>query len=1069
MYVDLDIEGADISLESAHARVVDILEGFNTNLQELYPVELQDLSLADWLVTTSGYKEKSAYFSFHAKLLGFAWKDCYEVGRLIRSWPKYRGSYHNVEGVDMAVYNRRPFRVTWASKEGEGRPLVPVQLTTPSNACTKVVSDFGSQLDYWLQSLVTYTKDYQVLELPPLPEDVPWPRRLATATKDITGKTAKAIFDEVSDAGPKLGVLCPPPELVEKLLPFLHPSFADQYTLWYQVCVVVARTASQPGNAKGAYGGAYGSAYHDRLFAAFYEFSSRSSKFNSEAVVEKWKSAKRMLESRHNTRGRSLTWRSLARWGQETVMMEPERKLREDLGKQLRAILNGYFFPVFQVASLLPDYTGGGLFNVIEDHSAWCKPIPRPEVASFFTPRSQLRVYFMNSPMGSGKTHQIIDYLKGKLQRQQSARIIGLSHRITLSCDIQRRFNEAGVPIRSYREFEGRENYDVSHVQLLVISPESLKRVVTHTQFDVVVMDECESVLAQFSSSTTMGENIVDSSAALIEVLKKAGYVIMGDGIPTQRTIDFMGNTFRGERIEVYVNYGAEDGNMRHARILTGVSPGVMLFRELKEYMRLGGVPVLVSNSKTFADNVYNAIQLDPVLKHRKVAYYSAATDKRQMDRDFADVERAWADVDLLMYTPVVGPGVDFCGRHFGKCFVYCSPNSCNGRDIIQMTRRVRFLEEKEALVFAVDNNLGPTTGAKTLEEAVVRLKQTKEELVKYYQRVLDNTPPPISFPAFVEILQGNNPFNGGVPMTETDREQLLERFKARLTLSNHEVPDIIFTVLVWNQLENDLWRNNFLGMLRVYLPLTGHTVSEEEHHERPEDSGLGSASVVSYTDIRELSSLEVDDLRVAQNRRLISPTDELALMRYFFDLQFVRAFGPRTTQDDRAFIFDGQYSNAGKRVWYQHYLASCMDDHELCNDVAEKSPFLELGSRVPILKGTIHGIAQLLNLRSFYDLQTTFTSKDLLDNASRLSALMADYRQSAKLKDRSRKSDVSIQKLVKGLRMIFRHWGGMSIESKQVARDRSGGGDVHTFEYRLSPESEYIGKLIDLRHAANP
>ena len=104
---------------------------------------------------------------------------------------------------------------------------------------------------------------------------------------------------------------------------------------------------------------------------------------------------------------------------------------------------------------------------------------------------------------------------------------------------------------------------------------------------------------------------------------------------------------------------------------------------------------VVVSNSLREAKEIRESLTAD--FPQKKIELYSSETPQSKKALHFADVEKYWASVDVLMYTPTVSAGVSFEALHFDCMFVNLSDRSCNVETARQMMGRVRQLRDKDS------------------------------------------------------------------------------------------------------------------------------------------------------------------------------------------------------------------------------------------------------------------------------------------------------------------------------------------------------------------------------------
>jgi late competence protein required for DNA uptake (superfamily II DNA/RNA helicase) len=133
------------------------------------------------------------------------------------------------------------------------------------------------------------------------------------------------------------------------------------------------------------------------------------------------------------------------------------------------------------------------------------------------------RTLYVKSGMGTGKTQQLIQFIRDNFAGK---RVLFLSFRRTFTSELTAKLNEKlgeGFRVVSYRDVhEG-----VLDEPYMVVQFESLHRIQPDRCFDLVVLDESESIIAQTTSG--LGKNVKESVDCFERILKEASHVVALD------------------------------------------------------------------------------------------------------------------------------------------------------------------------------------------------------------------------------------------------------------------------------------------------------------------------------------------------------------------------------------------------------------------------------------------------------------------------------------------------------------------------------------------------------------
>lgn len=145
----------------------------------------------------------------------------------------------------------------------------------------------------------------------------------------------------------------------------------------------------------------------------------------------------------------------------------------------------------------------------------------------------------INSMPGTGKTYEVERYLKDSFKEAKYTSVLFITCRRTQADDLYHRmsklFKEFQKSIELYSNFEG----DMSQCDFLIVQVESLHKLSGRkTPFELIIMDESESVLNQMTSTTVKKP---DACAYVVNHLTlKCKKLIAMDAYVSDRTMQFI-------------------------------------------------------------------------------------------------------------------------------------------------------------------------------------------------------------------------------------------------------------------------------------------------------------------------------------------------------------------------------------------------------------------------------------------------------------------------------------------------------------------------------------------------
>ena len=338
-----------------------------------------------------------------------------------------------------------------------------------------------------------------------------------------------------------------------------------------------------------------------------------------------------------------------------------------------------------------------------------------------FFNNNELKTLSIKSPYGTGKTQ----LLKTVIQTHKPQRVLWISYRITLTNDILYNFKELGF--QSYQEL----NYNADR---LIIQLESLMKIDNTNDpfldegealipsYDLVVIDEIESILGHFSSDTFKGSSR-DIFEYLQQVIKVSSKVVALDGDMNNRSYDFLRSLGSGIYLENECNV-----NDKTIKI---VEKEPDFLNNIKSNIEDDKKVVICSMSSAAADHYYNTLSI--IFPSKVIYVYTGKTDDNQKREHLLDVSEAWKEADVVIYSPTIESGVNFdIDDHFYKIYGVLSCQSTSQRAFYQMLSRVRKVQDKEIMILNEGIPNKDTANFWGFDEVKAGLIATRDNILQY-------------------------------------------------------------------------------------------------------------------------------------------------------------------------------------------------------------------------------------------------------------------------------------------------------------------------------------------------
>jgi len=313
----------------------------------------------------------------------------------------------------------------------------------------------------------------------------------------------------------------------------------------------------------------------------------------------------------------------------------------------------------------------------------------------------------IKSKYGSGKTQ----LLKQILTNYNPARVLWITYRQTLTDNIYDEFKKFGF--RSYLDnitTADRQILQLESIHKLYLNDDNDDNdefndddeyTITHPKYDLIILDEVESILNHFNSTTFKkhsGEEIYDK---LFNIIKAAGKLITLDGDLNNRALKYASNF--GEMLTINNEYNVNErkfnfiGDEEYFKI--------SLLSDIDKALKENKKIALCSMSKNETIK-YNNILLEHN-KDLKILTINADSDDEDKKK-LKNIMKEIIKYDVFIYSPSIEAGVNIDAVNmFNNLYCIVCGGSTSPRSFLQMTARIRHLNNNNIKILnnALKNN----------------------------------------------------------------------------------------------------------------------------------------------------------------------------------------------------------------------------------------------------------------------------------------------------------------------------------------------------------------------------
>jgi len=325
------------------------------------------------------------------------------------------------------------------------------------------------------------------------------------------------------------------------------------------------------------------------------------------------------------------------------------------------------------------------------------KSIISESICDWMDGDAEIKTLAIRSTYNTGKTTMI----KSILKEFKPQKVLFITHRQSLTNELYGSFKKHGVC--SYMNGSFGANKLICQIESLHKILESENSFWYNTdpvekKFDLIILDEIESLLNHFSSPTVVHKQ--QTFELMVKILTNGKKILALDGDFHNRAYDFISGLGKTSSKDPVLALCEGKNIVIHNNIV----------KDIKRY-------TFISDYKRFNDSINDALEEDKNIvvvsmssnkgkilyeKHKDTydtLLHTSKTDG-QIKEKLKNVEENWKDCRMLIYSPSVQSGVSFDIPHFDQMFVIMANKSCSARDLSQMTHRIRQFKNNDVLVY---------------------------------------------------------------------------------------------------------------------------------------------------------------------------------------------------------------------------------------------------------------------------------------------------------------------------------------------------------------------------------
>jgi hypothetical protein len=589
----------------------------------------------------------------------------------------------------------------------------------------------------------------------------------------------------------------------------------------------------------------------------------------------------------------------------------------------------------------------------------------------------------IKSRLGTGKTHSI----KQIIRDGGFSRIIIVSARKSYTHYQHGELNMANDMPTKFVSYLDVPFGRLASVPYIIIQVESLHRVARDfVPYDLVILDECESILNQLHSIQTNGDNLISNHETLEKIVRTAGKCVMADAFVSDRTFSFArelrdsrGMRFIHNTFQPYERKGILlKGVDRDERVANIGGFCERIVEALKASKKIVVVWTSRKRGEWFIEKYLK------MFKGVTWAFYNSQSSGEEL-AGLKNVEVAWRGIQCLMMTTSITVGINYApsgeGFEFDEAFLYATSSSSLPRDIAQALLRVRVLKLNR-LTYVLEARCSGVYGVRGMEAIETMMKGREEALTKGHPLIRWATIPTW----------------------------------ARL---NH----------YFNENEARISRSEYRGVLETYLIDCGYVLTEEGHLPCEKIVGLKLSDVSD--ELREWNSIpdidyeRMDDIYMDIKHGVATVKDIMAYKKTVFCAQFDMS---ACSVEDLKQLWGRFHGSGHEAAFWNVIREKRMTVEQLIEEEAGKRYSIMAGGSIK-RREAIEKVLKVVGMR-YSQQEIVLDAAGLEQVGGALCAIGGDVREGLGIRVGRNKGEWKVANTIDFIRAVLGEWGRCEVKS---------------------------------------
>ena len=604
----------------------------------------------------------------------------------------------------------------------------------------------------------------------------------------------------------------------------------------------------------------------------------------------------------------------------------------------------------------------------------------------------------LKSHLGTGKTVAIT-----KLIREGDfKRILIISPRKSYTYSQHGVFqNDPTLPsLESYLDHSG----SLAFLPYLIVQAESLHRLSsTPAAYDLVIMDESESILCQMHSVVTHGSNMINNHEVLAKVVRSAKHVIFADAFISDRTFQFavalrsnnlhyIENTF-----QPYIRRAIQLAPIHTDKRVANLGG---FCERIITALKAGRKIVVLWTSKRRGEWFVRHFLKDTVYSH---LFYNSGSDKAEQ-AGLKNVNETWRSVQCLMMTTSITVGISYDPKiseiEFDEAFLYASSASALPRDIAQSLLRVRVLKSNR-LTYVLDTRSSGANKGSGFTAVWNQLHWKEEKQTKDH--------PLVKWTMCPDWAQYNHCYNIN---------------------------------------EERISRTEYSSVLQRYLTESGYTLCEEVHLPSEEVAALkvdiDNTDALIWDNIDDVAMDVAEEIVDAMKRGEATSEEIMCYKKANFRQQFVEG----CTEDDLKGWWSTFYEVGYERRFWNIVKEKRWSITDVVRDEAGKRYGIMTTSAIKE-RETMERFLGIIGMKHSQE-PAILCSERLAELAGPLEAAEKELREGMGLRKSERKGKWGVSHVMDLIEIILETWGGSTVDNV-VNRKQIDGKRVREYTLKIN------------------